>query len=226
MVKDSSRPSKSAHRKWVRIMGLLAGYGALLLLGHWASSWLIESFGASVPEGKSLASHWSVWLVITIYALVLSIPFIPGIEISVALLVVFGSNVVVQIYLATVAALSLSYFIGRLVPAALLASAFGAIGLRSAEVLVQRLAPLSGPERLAVLTEQAPRRFIPVLLKYRYLTFIVALNLPGNALLGGGGGIALLAGMSGLFSFPKYLLAAGLAAVPIPLMAYFLGRLV
>jgi len=225
MANYPSRSKTSTYKKWARIIGLIIGYGAVLLVGHWASSWLIESFGSSVPEGKSLASHWSVWLVITIYTLVLSIPFIPGIEISLALLVVLGNKVVLQIYVATVAALSLSYFIGRLVPAALLASAFGAIGLRSAEELVRRLAPLSGPERLAVLTEQAPRRFIPMMLKYRYLTFIVALNLPGNALLGGGGGIALLAGMSGLFSFPKYLLSAGLAAVPIPLIAYFLGHL-
>ena len=34
---------------------------------------------------------------------------------------------------------------------------------------------------------------------------------------GGGGGIALLAGMSGLFTFPRFVAAVALAALPVPL---------
>jgi len=44
-----------------------------------------------------------------------------------------------------------------------------------------------------------------------------AFNIPGNALIGGGGGIALVAGMSGLFRLPTYILMVAIAISPIPL---------
>lgn len=51
---------------------------------------------------------------------------------------------------------------------------------------------------------------------------MVGLNLPGNALIGGGGGIALMAGMSRLFSFPLFLLSLTVAVSPVPLAILFL----
>ena len=85
---------------------------------------------------------------------------------------------------------------------------------------------MSRKQRLALLVEQAPRRFIPTLLRFRYVALVLALNLPGNAVLGGGGGIAMVAGLSGMFSFPLFLLAASVAALPVPLMWLLLGRIV
>jgi hypothetical protein len=46
----------------------------------------------------------------------------------------------------------------------------------------------------------------------------VALNLPGNTLLGGGGGIALMAGLSGLYPMPAYLTTVAIAVAPVPLL--------
>jgi hypothetical protein len=74
-----------------------------------------------------------------------------------------------------------------------------------------------------LLVEQAPQRSIPALLRYRYVALVVALNFPGNVILGGGGGIALLAGLSGMFSFPQYLIATSVAALPVPIAALLLG---
>jgi hypothetical protein len=108
---------------------------------------------------------------------------------------------------------------------ALLSALFRSTGLTSAGSLVERLRPLSEKERLTLLVEQAPRRFVPVLLRYRYFALVLALNLPGNALLGGGGGIALLAGISGMFAFPKYLIPTSVAALPIPLATLLFGRI-
>ena len=45
------------------------------------------------------------------------------------------------------------------------------------------------------------------------------LHIPGNALVGGGGGIALLAGLSGLFAPLPTILAFAVAVSPVPLMA-------
>jgi hypothetical protein len=91
---------------------------------------------------------------------------------------------------------------------------------------MKRLAPLSRKERLAMLVDHAPRRFIPHLVRYRYIALVLAFNLPGNAVVGGGGGIALLAGLSGMFSFPHYLFATSIAALPVPLAALLVGRII
>ena len=74
------------------------------------------------------------------------------------------------------------------------------------------------------LLETAPSKVVPYLLEHRYLMIAIILNLPGNALIGGGGGIGLVAGMSRLYPFPKYLLLVGLAITPLPLL-FLAGKL-
>ena len=59
---------------------------------------------------------------------------------------------------------------------------------------------------------------VPVLLRHRYLALGVAFNLPGNTLLGGGGGIALAAGMSGLYPLLAYVAVVAIAVAPVPLL--------
>jgi hypothetical protein len=59
---------------------------------------------------------------------------------------------------------------------------------------------------------------MPALLKRRYLVLAALLNLPGNVVIGGAGGIAMLAGMSRLYSFPKYLLLVSVAVLPGPIL--------
>jgi len=51
---------------------------------------------------------------------------------------------------------------------------------------------------------------------WRYLALMVLFNLPCNSMLGGGG-IALAAGMSGLFSFPRSVGTVLIAIAPVPL---------
>jgi hypothetical protein len=58
--------------------------------------------------------------------------------------------------------------------------------------------------------------------KYRYLTIALLFNLPGNYLIGGGGGISLACGISRRFSWKWFLLTVVLAVSPVPLLA-FLG---
>jgi len=123
-----------------------------------------------------------------------------------------------------VAALAISWLIGRMLPVGLIAALFGALGLQRAKGLVHSLEPLSAEHRLKVLIENAPKRIVPVLLKHRYIAVFVALNVPGNAIIGGGGGIALLAGISGLFTFPLFLASVSLAALPVPLVVFLTGK--
>jgi hypothetical protein len=223
-IDQDSTNNPGVKRRWPRIVILLLVYAGLLAFSHWGGDWLAGLVGTDLgPEAESHARHL-VMASMAIYTALMALPFVPGMEISLALFAAFGSQVAVFVYLATVAALSLSFVIGRLVPIRVLASLFGSLGLLQAQELVTQLAPLSRVQRLEALTAAAPRRFIPWLLKHRYIAIIVALNVPGNALIGGGGGIALLAGISGLFSFPRYLIAVALAVLPIPLFVTLMGN--
>jgi hypothetical protein len=222
-IRQAQKDKSKSNRRWFRIVILLLIYGGLLAGGYWGSEWLVNLVGADLSTGvKTHARH--VFLAgIGLYTALMAIPFLPGMEISVALLAAFGQQVAIFVYAATLTALTISYAVGRLVPVRLIASLFHSLGLNRAEDLVRRLEPLNAKQRLDVLIAHAPKRIIPTLLKHRYIAVALALNLPGNAIIGGGGGIALLAGISGLFTFPRYLLTITMAVLPIPLAVMLMG---
>ncbi len=209
--------------RWRRIAVVALIYGGLLAVGYWGSGWLIGLVGVDLGTGAQSRDLHVMIAGVVFYAALMAIPFVPGMEISLALLAVFGPKVAMALYAATVAALTLSCLIGRMLPVSLIATLFGSLGLQRAKGLVQSLQPLSAEQRLEVLIEHAPKRVVPVLLKHRYIAIMVALNVPGNAVIGGGGGIALLAGMSGLFTFPRFLASVSLAVLPVPLFVMLTG---
>ena len=216
-------PRSAGGRRWIRFAVLAGVYGALLAVGHWGSEWLIGLVGIDLGSGVTSHARNMLAAVIALYAVLMAFPFVPGIEISLGLLAAFGHHVAPAVYAATVAALTVSYLVGRLLPLRLIAALFRSLGQRRAESLVQRLEPLNPGERLEALTAQAPKRIVPTLLRHRYIAVAVALNVPGNAVIGGGGGIALLAGMSGLFTFPGFLAIVSLAVLPVPLAVLLMG---
>lgn len=55
-----------------------------------------------------------------------------------------------------------------------------------------------------------------------YALFIV-INLPGNIFVGGGGGIAMIAGASRLYTLPGFLVTIVLAVAPVPLAILIFG---
>lgn len=92
--------------------------------------------------------------------------------------------------------------------------------LERARRLVPELEPLDAEERFRFLARSTPSRIVPFLLRHRYLVLAVLFNVPGNAIIGGGGGIGLIAGMSRLFPFPKYVLLVCLAITPVPMLSF------
>jgi hypothetical protein len=107
--------------------------------------------------------------------------------------------------------------VGRLIPLEVFARFLGWLHLKNARDLLIRIGPLDSEQKLNCLLNTAPLRIIPFLLKHRYLLVAFILNLPGNALVGGGGGIGVIAGMSGLYPFLRYFLLIGMAILPLPL---------
>lgn len=190
---------------------------ALVLLNYGAG-WFVRQINFQFWPRHEQAAHLILLASIGLYVLLMTLPFMPGIEVGLALMLMLGPRGIGLVYLCTVASLSLSYLLGRLIPLAVLARFLGWLYLKKAERLLVTLQPLGAEERLELLLRHAPRKVVPFLLRHRYLVVAVALNIPGNALIGGGGGIGVIAGMSGLYSFPGYLLVVSVAITPVPLI--------
>jgi hypothetical protein len=117
----------------------------------------------------------------------------------------------------------LAFTIGRFMPIRALERLLRALRLVRAAELVARAAPLSKDERLAMLLEGQSKRAASMAVRYRYLAIAFAVNMPGNSLIGGGGGIMIIAGLSGIFTPLATFLTVVIAVSPVPLAVLFLG---
>lgn len=162
-------------------------------------------------------------MALLIYALLIAIPFVPGIEIGVALLLLRGASIAPAVYLATVTGLLLAYCIGRAVPDGALARLLSDLRMRRAGEMVARLAGMSPEARARALEARLPRWLALPVSRYRYLSLGLLLNVPGNVLLGGGGGLMMAAGLSRLFAAHWIALTVALAVLPVPLMIWWFG---
>ncbi|MDZ7839213.1 MAG: hypothetical protein U5R46_00100 [Gammaproteobacteria bacterium] len=193
--------------------------GGGVAAGHWLTG-LVE---VDLRPSSEPQIHSMVMFAMAVYVLAAALPFVPGAEIGAALMIVFGVRIVLLVYVAMVAALLLSFLVGRIVPVNTLAALFDFLGLRRAGLLVENMSALPFEERLAYLIRRAPTRIVPALLRHRYAALVLILNTPGNTLMGGGGGIALLAGISRLFTFTYFTVAVAVAVAPIPLLVILTG---
>lgn len=208
---------------WRHRFVVMALYLFLIVVG-WLISRQFEAFSSmdlgptSDPMVRKL-----IMIAALLFVLTSSLPFVPGAEIGLGLLLLFGGQLAFLVYGCMVVALVIAFVIGRMVPCAYLAALFDYLRFHRAADLVCRLENKSPAERLDMLMERAPSRFVPLLLRHRYLALMLALNVPGNTVIGGGGGIAMVAGMSGLFSFGWFLLAMAVAIAPVPLVFFLMG---
>lgn len=199
-----------------RVAGATALAGGAVVAGLLAGRLL----GGALPDAAPGAG--TLW-VLAVYALVLALPFVPGVELGLAVLAMYGAAGAPIVWGATVVGLCLAHAAGRLIPPRRAAGLLRRLGLRRACRLALRLAPLSREARLAHLVSAAPSRAVPWLLRHRHLALALALNLPGNAVLGGGGGLALAAGLSGLYGALPFALTVAVATAPLPLLALLIG---
>ena len=160
----------------------------------------------------------AVLVSVILYIVLMATPFLPGIEIGLALMVMLGTKGVVITYISTLVALTVSFALGRVFPAHILVPLLRWLHLRRASALLERFNATEPAKRLEFLAENTHSRAIGVLLNHQYLLLALLLNLPGNVLLGGGGGIAMMAGMSRLYSFPRYLPLISVAILPGPVL--------
>lgn len=201
---------------------LLIIFAVLITIALWLDHWIRGELGVAEKFLAYAQSEWGRGVLVgggILYILLLSLPFVPGVELGILLMCVFGKEGVVFVYLATVAGLSLGFLIGRLIPQQWIESGLERLGYswsccgQSDEI-----------EKMADCIS-AGRKHIPswlksFLVKYRYLTIAILVNLPGNYILGGGGGISLACGTSRRISWKGFLVTIIVAVSPVPVLVY------
>lgn len=202
-------------RSALRLALLIAlAYGAHLLI-NWANN--------LAHNDHPGAQIWMMAVLLVVYAVLIATPFVPGVEIGLTLLMMEGAWIAPFIYLSTFAGLMLAYAVGEWLPYARLHRALQDLRLHKFCRVLERFQPLTRLQRLALLHKRAPHWLRPFVSRYRYLLLAALVSLPGNAILGGGGGILFVAGFSRLFTPVGVAVTMALAVLPIPLTVWVFG---
>ena len=209
-------------RRWRMLfrVGLVIG---LVVCINLFARWLGHQLEIEVRPSNDQMIHGIIIISLVVYTVLIAIPFVPSVEVGWGLMLLLGADLAPLVYLFTVVGLSASYIVGRLIPESRLQTFLEEFSLTRASQLVGKLKTLDTEQRLSLLLARAPAKFIPTLVRHRYLAVAVALNIPGNTVIGGGGGISLVAGMSRLFGFCRFVLTLAVAVAPVPLLIVIFG---
>lgn len=208
--------------RWLPVLKVLFVL-ALLYGASQFTHYIAEALEFEIRPNNEDAVHRVITVSALLYACLLALPFVPGAEIGIALLVALGPPIAFLVYVCTVAGLFMSFAVGRFVPIRVLGKIANALKLSRFSQLLREIEPLDQSERIAMLTKNSPNRAFSAALRHRYIGLALLFNLPGNFLIGGGGGIGLIAGMSGLFSTTGYLLTLMIAVSPVPIAVSIFG---
>ncbi|MCU7842743.1 MAG: hypothetical protein KZQ93_02775 [Candidatus Thiodiazotropha sp. (ex Monitilora ramsayi)] len=190
----------------------------VLIAANILISYLISALEIQIwPEHLDIVDR-AVVIGIVLYIILMAIPFLPGLEMGLILMMVLGPKGVLVTYICTLIALSIGFSIGRIFPTQLIVSLLQWLNLDRAATLLKQFDAIPPDQRLVYLARNLPKKALPILLRHRYLVLALLFNLPGNAVIGGGGGIAMIAGNSRLYSYPMFLLLISFAILPGPIV--------
>ena len=195
----------------------------LIIFAVWLDYWFRGEIGIAKKFAEFVGGQWGPGILIgggILYVLLLSLPFVPGVELGIVLMCAFGKEGIIFVYFATVAGLILAFLMGRLLPKNWIESRLQKLGF--SQTCDDQAGEIDGIlDKLSLNQLFCEGRFRSFLSKYRYLAIGVLFNTPGNYLIGGGGGISLACGISRSISWKWFLLTVVLAVSPVPLLALF-----
>lgn len=201
----------------------LAGLLIIVILATWGSHLLKDALNLTIMPNNEEQMHRLLMLGSLAYIGLLAMPFVPGAEIGLAMLTIFGAAIAPLVYAATVLAMMLAYLLGRVLPGTTLVWILSLFRMRKAADLIGRAAALPPTDRLTLLLDGSPPRTVSLALRHRYIALALLVNTPGNAVIGGGGGIMMMAGMSGIFAPVQTFIAIAIAVSPVPIAIMVLG---
>lgn len=204
--------------KLIIVLALLIGVGvAMFLGGHSAVEWI---------QGIAEKARTPETLIVlgVIYTILLAIPGVPGLEVGLVMMLVFGELGIIAVWVCTVSGLNISFYAGRKIPRAKLERWLKPKDIPDSELPAFAIGK---DDTMTLVLER--NKLGRKILKWtgppggwrRYLLIGILLNMPGNFIIGGGGGIGLFSGTSDDIKWRGYLLTVALAAAVIPLLFYF-----
>jgi hypothetical protein len=199
-----------------RGLAMVFVWAVLLVAGHSLSHMGFHDAQVMLSTMRDAIGPLALTLLALAYAVVLAIPFVPGVELGLLIMAVFGPIGAIIAYSATIGGLGLAYAVGRVLPERVVVELLERLGIAmSREGVASTMQGLIAKSRLG---RTAPRTLGALLFDYRHLTLALCLNFPGNAALGGGGGLALLCGLSRQFRWRFFLLTVAIATSPVPIL--------
>jgi len=205
------------------VLGKFALLLGIVAAATWGVHELREMLDLQIRPDNEQQVHRAIMIGAVAYVGLLALPFVPGAEIGIAMLAGFGPAIAPLVYVCTVASMTLAFTLGRFLPIEALERLLALLRMKRGADLVARAAPLSREERVALLLEGRSGRAAQLALRYRYVALALAVNTPGNSVIGGGGGIMMMAGLSGIFSPLATVATIAIAVSPVPLAVMFLG---
>ena len=212
--------SKSRLQVLIKLLYLIL----LIIAANYAAEWVIDVLKVELRPSNEDVVHKTIIVSAIIFTFLLAIPYVPGAEIGLTLIGMFGPKIVFLVYMCTLSGLLTSFIVGRLISLKVLVKLFEDLQLNKPSQLLRQFEPMGIEERLTFLLSEAPNRLVPFFLRHRYLALAIVVNIPGNIVIGGGGGIALMAGVSRLYSLPGFLTTIAIGVSPVPLAILFFGK--
>jgi len=212
---------RPAHFLGLRAVVATVIWVVLIVFGHYLSHLEPAQIRVTLAALREAMGMGALIAGAVTLAILLGLPFVPSVEMGLLMMAVFGRHGAVAAWLATIAGLSIAYAAGRYMPVDWMLRWLERRGLLSADRDPARPPAADLIERLQ-LSARKSHRIAAFFLRHRYLLVAALINVPGNSVVGGGGGIALLCGFVRLYRWPWFLLTAALASLPIPLLV-FLG---
>ncbi len=203
--KDGSRAAFQSDAVWpgrrvcIAVLVVILVGCSFVVAGRSLGAVLEEVFSVHALVAEVLDKPLVLLVVLGLYAVLLATPFLPGAELGLALLVVLGRDGAIMVHAATVIGLMFGFSLGRLM------AGFG----------LTRRRPVSNLQMGLVQCLNARP----------CLALAVLFNTPGNTLIGGGGGIALAAGLTGLVTAERFFLTVLVSTSPLPLVAFLVPGL-
>ena len=191
----------------------LAGLLTLLAVGM---LWVLDGEGLLTVAIEDRGLWPALLLASLVYAVLMALPFVPGVELGWLIIGLFGLPGILAAWASTVLGLCMGYGCGRQLNGR---EWLGRLQARRAALLAN--APADMPRGARLL-----RRCLLWHDRHPYLFVLVALNIPGNWIIGGGGGIAWFSGALAHVRFLPFAATVTMATgvVPLVLLAGFAVR--
>jgi hypothetical protein len=209
------------HRVTLRAVLATLIWVGLIVLGHYLSHLDAGSIRQTLAELREAMGMGALLTSALMLALLLGLPFVPSVEMGLMMMLVFGRYGAVAAWLATIAGISLAYAAGRYMPADRMHHWLRSHGINPDSENAGREPAISALVDKAWAGRGRAGRIAAFLASHRYLLFALLINMPGNSVVGGGGGIALICGFTRLYRWPWFILTVALASLPIPLLVFF-----